>query len=139
MENKEPTGVFLNGKAQIIEMLQLMGTEERERLLANIRMRNPALANELIEKSLKFSDLGRLSDDHLLPLFNYVKAPIMGIALKNTDEDFQRRILSIAPRTYAEEAYSILITPIMNESRDSKRAQDKVLSVFNTIAKRRMS
>lgn len=131
------TGVFLNGKAQIVEMLQFMPNEEREVLLKNIRLRNPSLADELVVGSYTFDQIDRLTDHELNIIFRYVSAPILGVALKDVSKNLQRRLLSIAPRPYAEEAYNILITPLSNEKRDIKRAQNKVVNIIVTLMKRK--
>lgn len=136
-KNSMTEGVFLNGKAQIIEMLQYMSASERETLLQNIRKRNPQLAEELMEKSLTFSHLGELSDAELSMIFGQINAPILGIALKGTSRDFQRRLLSLAPRDYAERAYSIMMTPLQNEKTDIKRAQSKIVSSLAGMLKSR--
>ncbi|MBK23655.1 MAG: hypothetical protein CME70_06580 [Halobacteriovorax sp.] len=130
-------GVFINGKAQVIEMLKYMQPEERELLLKNIKARNPQLAIELTENCLTFNDLNRLGDEELHLIFNYVKPAIWGLALKNTPRDFQRRVLSLAPRDYAEQAYQILTTTLKNEERDTKRAQQKIVSILGNLLKRR--
>jgi flagellar motor switch protein FliG len=135
-EQSGATGVFLNGRAQVIEMLQYMTADERQRILKHIQVRNPQLAEELIEKSLTFDHLDRLSDEDLSLIFSYIKPPILGIALKSVERTFQRRLLSLAPRKYAEEAYEVLMTPIANEKRDSKRAQQKVVGVLVALKKR---
>jgi len=130
-------GVFINGKAQVIEMLKYMQPEERELLLKNIKARNPQLAIELTENCLTFNDLNRLGDEELHLIFNYVKPAIWGLALKNTPRDFQRRVLSLAQRDYAEQAYQILTTTLKNEERDTKRAQQKIVSILGNLLKRR--
>lgn len=130
-------GLFINGKAQIIEMLKFMNPEERETLLRNIRIKNPQLAIELTENCLTFQDLNRLRDEELHLIFNYVKPEIWGLALKSMPRDFQRRVLGLAPREYAEQAYNILVTPIKNEQRDTQRAQQKIVSVLGNLLKRR--
>lgn len=130
-------GVFINGKAQVIEMLKFMNPEERETLLRNIKARNAQLAIELTENCLTFSDLNRLGDEELYTIFNYVKPAVWGLALKDTAREFQRRVLSLAPREYAEEAYQILTTPLKNEVRDTKRAQQKIVSILGNLLKRR--
>lgn len=136
-KNSITEGVFLNGKAQIIEMLQYMNSSEREKLLLNIRKRNPQLAEELMEKSLTFSHLGELSDIELSIIFSHINAPILGIALKGTSREFQRRLLSLAPRDYAERAYSVMMTPLQNEKTDVKRAQSKIVSSLAGILRSR--
>ena len=133
-----PQGVFLNGKAQIIEMLELMPTGERQKLLNNIRMRNPALANELMEKSMSFVDLDRLDDNDLNKIISATNPQIMGLALKNTPVNFQRRILSLCDRQYAVETYEIMVKRLENEKKDSARAQDRILSSFANLEKRQI-
>lgn len=137
--NAESTqqGLFINGKAQVIEMLKFMQPEEREVLLRNIKARNPQLAMELTENCLTFSDLNRLGDDELHLIFNYVKPAIWGLALKDTPRDFQRRVLALAERDYAEQAYQVLTTTLKNEERDTKRAQQKIVSILGNLLKRR--
>lgn len=129
--------VFLNGKAQIIEMLQHMPREERVKLLQNIKLRNPQLAEELTQHSYTFSDISLLSDDELTLIFKYVSAPIVGMALKEVGRAFQRRLLSLADRPYAEEAYRVMTTSFPTEKRDSKRAQNKIIEILSRIKKSR--
>lgn len=134
--NNNNQGVFLNGKAQIIEMLEIMPASERQKLLNNIRLRNPKLANELMEKSLSFADLDRLEDFDLKKIISETNPQIMGLALKNAPINFQRRVLSLCDRNYAVETYDIMIKRIENEKRDSQRAQGRILSSFATLVKR---
>lgn len=129
--------VFINGKAQIIEMLKFMSPAERDKLIQNIRVRNSQLADELLEQSLTFSSLDELSDEDLSLIFNTISAPILGVALKGAGRNFQRRVLSLAPRDYAEKAYEIMMTTISNEKRDVTRAQNKVISNLASVFKRR--
>jgi flagellar motor switch protein FliG len=135
--NKNTNGIFINGKAQIIEMLQHMPREERSRLLKNLKIRNPQLADELTEQCFTFSDLDNLSDNDLQMIFQYITAPILGMALKNIERAFQRRLLSLATRDYAEEAFRVLKTNYSTEKRDVKRAQSKIIEVLVSLKKRR--
>ncbi len=140
MENNNSntaSGVFINGKAQIIEMLQHMPRDERAKLLKNLKLRNPQLAEELTEQCFTFSDLDNLSDQELSMIFQYVTAPILGMALKNTERSFQRRMLSLATRQYAEEAFRVLKTAYSTEKRDIKRAQNKIIEILVTLKKRK--
>ncbi len=129
--------VFINGKAQIVEMLQHMPREERIKLIKNLKIRNPQLAEELSEQCFTFSDLNALSDFELQTIFNYVSAPILGMALKNVERDFQRRLLSLADRSYAEEAFRVLKTNFNNEKKDIKRAQNKIIETLLALKKRK--
>ncbi len=136
MEFTNENGIFLNGKAQIVEMLQIMDAGSKEKLLKNIRMRNPALANELAEQSLTFDDLDNLGDEDIINLFSYIKAPSIGVALKNVKVDFQRRVLGLAPRIYAEEAFSIMNKDLRDEKSMIKKAQQKVIDTLVSLSRR---
>lgn len=135
--NSNLNSIFINGKAQIIEMLQHMPREERARLLKNLKLRNPQLAEELTEQCFTFSDLDNLADQDLQMIFQYVTAPILGMALKNVERAFQRRLLSLASRDYAEEAFRVLKTSYSTEKRDIKRAQTKIIEILVSLKKRR--
>ncbi|OFZ25076.1 MAG: hypothetical protein A2381_14160 [Bdellovibrionales bacterium RIFOXYB1_FULL_37_110] len=129
--------VFINGRAQIIEMLQYMEDEDRNTLLKNIRIRNPILANELLEKSLVFENIGKLSDHEIRLVLNYVQPTIMGVALKSVNQDLQRRVLGLAQRGFAEKAYEIMIKSIGNEMTHIKKAQNKILETMVALNKKK--
>lgn len=135
--NNNQNGVFINGKAQIIEMLQFMPRAERVKLLNNLKVRNPQLAEELLEQCFTFADLNQLEDDELSHIFLYITAPILGMALKNVDRAFQRRLLSLAAREYAEDTYRVLTTAYSTEKRDIKRAQSKIIEILVSLKKRK--
>ncbi len=130
--------VFINGRAQILEMFQYLNPEERERLLKQIRIKNPQLAAEIIETSIQFKSILTLADDEITRVVSYVKAPILGVALKSLKVQEQRRVLSLCSREYAEEAYRVMSTRLANESRDIERACAKIKSVMSALAKKRL-
>ena len=135
--NNNANSVFINGKAQIIEMLQHMPRNERATLIKNLKARNPQLADELSEHCFTFSDLDNLSDYELQTIFQSVTAPILGMALKNVEKSFQRRLLSLADRAYAEETFRVLNNNYANEKRDTKRAQNKIIEILASLKKRK--
>lgn len=127
-----PGSIFINGKAQIAEMLQYMTLEEKQRLLKHIRSRNPTLAEEIEKQSFSFQDVFRLPDNMLKILLQQVQAPIIGIAIRGVPTDVQRKVLSLAARPYAEEAFKWMMAPLGDEKRDVKRAQEKILGVVGS-------
>lgn len=136
MEFTNETGIFLNGKAQIIEMLQIMDSESKEKLIKNIKMRNPALANELLEQSLTFDDLNNLEDGDIINLFSYIKAPVIGVALKTVKIEFQKRVLTLAPREYAEEAFNVMNKSLREEKSMIRKAQHKVIETLVSLSRK---
>ncbi len=130
-------GVFLNGRAQVIELLQMLSSAERERLLNQMKIKNPILAGELVEESVCFDDISRLNSRELIVLFQYLTPVIVGMALKGVEENSQRKILSQCPRQFAEEAFEIMMTPLENERVNIRRAQQKVIEVLIQLRRRK--
>lgn len=135
-QDNQSKGVFLNGKAQIIEMLKVLDGEEKQKLMKLIIARNPTLGKELQEKSFSFNNLMTLTDSNIKLMIKSVNAQIMGIALKGCNLRLQKKVLSLAPREYAEEAYEILVSAHKNDQKDINRAQEKVLQTVVQILKR---
>ena len=131
-------GIFINGKKQIIDMLQFMEPAEREKLLKNIQMRNPQMARELQSSSLGFDDLNKLNDENLRKVLSHINAPIIGLALKQAKVNFQRRTLSSLPREKAEKAYEVMERYMDGEAQQAKRAQNKILEIFMNLCKERV-
>lgn len=137
MEDKNvQQGYFLNGRAQIIEMLKFMTEAEKTTLIKNINTRNPQLASELLEKSITFEYIKNLDEDKIALTAKYTDSTIMGIALKGVEKSTQQKVLSLLPRDYAEKAYSILVTPLKGEEEKIRRAQEKALQTILRLKRR---
>ncbi len=131
-------GVFINGKAQVVEMLQYMRPDEREKLLRNIRLRNSAMAQELVRESMTFDIVENLGDEDWQKIFNYVDARVLGVALKLSNKEFQRRLLRLAPREYAEVAYNVMVTPLEHGVEKSKKAQQRIMEIVTSLSQKRL-
>lgn len=132
----EENKIFINGKSQAISMLKLLTREERNRILSQIKIKNPTLAVELNNNCVCFNDIEHLSDHALISLMDKTRPQVVGLAIKNSSVDFQKRILKIAPRDYAEEAYQILRTPLeTGQKKLIERAQNKILASLSSHLK----
>lgn len=135
--NKENGGIFINGKAQIIEMLKFMNSAERATLLKNIQMRNPTLAKELYAESITFDTIYALDEIDLVQVIKFIKAPIIGVSLKECEKSFQKKVLTLLPRETAEEAYMYLVKDLgSNEARDIQRARKRVTDTIVALNNR---
>ena len=130
--------VFINGRAQILEMFQYLNPDERERLLKQIRIKNPQLAAEIVETSIQFKNILGLSDSEITRVLGYVKAPVLGVALKSLKVQEQRRLLSLCSREFAEEAFKVMSTRLANETRDVERACAKIKSIMAALSKKKL-
>lgn len=135
-DNKTEQGIFINGRQQIIEMLQFMNESERKKLLKNIGMRNSVMARELSEQSLSFNDLVQMPEDGLRQIFNQCNPAIIGLALYNCSNSLQRKVLSILDRNVAEKAFEIMNKNLSSKKVECKRAQDKVLQIAIQVSRR---
>jgi flagellar motor switch protein FliG len=138
MENDNTGNVFINGRAQILEMFEYLTPEERERLLKQIRPRNPQLADEIMETSISFKSMVELPDHTIERILTYVKAPILGVALKTLNTQAQRKLLSLCERGYAEEAFKVMNTRLSNEARDVERACERIKAVMSALSKKKI-
>ena len=137
IENQGPN-VFIDGKNQIIEMLKHMSPQHRKNLLSNIRLKNPSLAKELTTSGLDFSIIGELNDQDICKIFSHVEAPVFGIALRKMNKSFQKYILSLAPRNYAESVYKVMIKRIEKEDILIKRAQKKIVDLISVLNRKQI-
>lgn len=137
MQNQSlESSVFINGKAQIIEMLALMTVSEREKLLKNVARKNPTVAQELLRESLTFDAVEFLGDQEWQILLSYIDPRILGMALKLCQVEFQKRVLRLASREYAQEAFNVLKTPYVEGKKDAKRAQKKIMEIISSLSRK---
>lgn len=123
-------GKYVNGKGQIVDLLRKMSPFDKKRLLGNINKRNPQMAQELSEQGIGMNNLELLSDSQLHELSFHVSPEVLGMALKNSNIDFQRRILKLIPREKAIVAYQIITDgPIKDEWSHCHKAQMKILQI----------
>lgn len=135
MSKANETGSFINGKAQAIEIMQSLTPAERNRIIKHIKIKDPGLANDLVQQSVSFNSIKNLETHDIARISNFVDARIFGIALKGVSLDVQRDILSKLDREYAEVSYGYLISPQASDDRNIKRAQDKVIGVLTRLYK----
>lgn len=133
MSTPKSNDIFINGRGQMIDMLKLMKPHERNKLLNNIRMQHAPLADDLSINSVGVEHIKNLSPYQIKSIFQFVQAPILGIALRGLDVGLQKKVLKIADRSYAEEAYKFMTMKLESEDRDIPRAQEKVREAITNI------
>ena len=79
-----------------------------------------------------------LPDSTIERILTYIKAPILGVALKSLNVNGQRRILSLCDRAYAEQAFKVMNTRLSNEARDIDRACARVKAVITALVKKKI-
>ena len=132
---QDNNGIYINGREQALEILKMLNPEERNRILKTINIKNPGLANDLSQNCSSPNDIQNFKSEDFLVIFSNVKPEILGLALKNTSPNFQRSILKLAPRQYAETAFSFLIMDLPLEKRETiVRAKKLILQELTANA-----
>lgn len=131
-------GVYINGKRQVIELLQKMDNADKARLLKNLRTRNPALAKELTESCISFESIWDLDDECLKTVVSQVQPAILGLALSLVHVKNQRRALSLISREMALKAFDIMQKDLTANRNECFRAQQKVLELALNLHRNRI-
>ena len=134
----ENGGVFINGKKQVIELLQRMDATDKVKLLKNLRLRNPTLAKELTESCLSFESIWDLDDECLKTVMSQVKPAILGLALSLVHVKNQRRALSMISRDMAIKAFEIMQKDLTSNRSECLRAQLKILELAISLQRNRV-
>lgn len=121
--------IFINGKQQVIELVQRMDHADKAKLLKNLKSRNPTLAKELTEACISFEALWDLDETGLKTLFSQVKPAILGLALSLTHVRNQRRALSVVSRQMALTAFEIMQKDLTSNRNECLRAQQKIVEL----------
>ena len=131
-------GIFINGKKQVIELLQQMESADKIRLLKNLKLRNPALAKELAESCISFESIFDLSDESLRTVVTQIRPTILGLALNLVHVKKQRRVLSLLSREMAIHAFAIMQKDLTGNRNECFRAQQKILEMALNLHKNKI-
>lgn len=137
-QNNSENGVFINGKKQVIELLQRMDSSDKAKLLKNLRVRNPALAKELTESCISFESIWDLDDECLKTVVSQIQPAILGLALSLTHVKNQRRALSLVPRDMALKAFDIMQKDLTRNRNECFRAQQKIVELALNLHRNRI-
>ncbi|HXH73400.1 MAG TPA: FliG C-terminal domain-containing protein [Bacteriovoracaceae bacterium] len=139
MTQKNPeNGIFINGKKQVIELLQRMDGPDKARLLKNLRVRNPILAKELTESCISFESLWDLDDQALKTVLSQSQPAVLGLALSLVHVKNQRKALSLVSREMAMKAYDIMQKDLSGSRNECHRAQNKILELAISLHRNRV-
>lgn len=137
-KNPDSNGIFINGKKQVIELLQRMDSADKARLLKNLRTRNPVLAKELTESCISFESIWDLDDECLKTVVSQVQPAILGLALSLVHVKNQRRALSLISRDLALKAFDIMQKDLTGNRNECIRAQQKILELAINLHRNRI-
>ena len=68
-------------------------------------------------------------------LFQQVNPSILGISLKGSPIKYQKKVLSLAPREYAEKAFQMMTSKINDEDNPIIKSRQKVIDSLGSLNK----
>lgn len=131
-------GVYINGKAQVVELLKNMSASDKSKLLKNLRTRRPDLAKELTESCITFESLWDLNDEALKTIISQIKPQILGLALSLSHVRNQRRALSLISREMAVKAFEIMQRDLTGNRNECLKAQQKIVELAINLNRNRI-
>lgn len=134
----EKTGIYINGRQQVIDLLRHMEPSDKTKLLRNLKGRNPTLAKELSEQCFSFDNLWELEDENLSKILMASKPVVLGLALSLTSIKNQKRALGLMGRENALKAYEVMTKDLSANRRECQRAQDKILDFAIELSRRQI-
>lgn len=137
-QKNSENGVFINGKNQVIELLQKMDSADKAKLLKNLRLRNPVLAKELTESCISFESIWDLDDEGLKTIISQVQPAILGLALSLVHVKNQRRALGLISRPVAIKAFEIMQKDLSSNRNECLRAQQKIVELALSLHRNRI-
>lgn len=137
-QKNNENGIFINGKKQVIELLQMMDAGDKTKLLKNLRLRNPVLAKELTESCISFESIWDLNDESLKTIVSQVQPAILGLALNLVHVKNQRRALSLISREMALRAFDIMQKDLTSNRHECQRAQQKIVELALNLHRNRI-
>lgn len=134
----EKSGIYINGRQQVVDLLKHMDAGDKRRLLQNLKGRNPTLAKELSEQAFAYHNIWDLDDENLARVLGAVKPVILGLALSQSTTKQQKRALGLLPRDAALKAYEVMTKDLTGNRRECLRAQEKVLDLAVELSRRQL-
>lgn len=136
--NAEKTGIYINGRQQVIDLLRHMDQGDKSKLLKNLKGRNPTLAKELSEQCFSYDNIWSLDDENLSKILSMTKPVVLGLALSLSSIKNQKRALGLIPREQALKAYEVMTKDLSSNQRECFRAQDKMLEIAIELSRRQI-
>jgi flagellar motor switch protein FliG len=134
----EKTGIYINGRQQVVDLLRHMEPSDKTKLLRNLKGRNPTLAKELSEQCFSYDNLWMLDDENLSKILMATKPVVLGLALSLTSIKNQKRALGLIGRENALKAYEVMTKDLSSNRRECQRAQDKILDAAIELSRRQI-
>ncbi len=125
-------GIKVDGFKQAIEMLQGLGLDEQQTLLADIARRDPEMAIKLKTSLVTFDDLKYLTVTMMKRLLQDIDLEDLGLALKGANREVTDHLLNMFSTNMKRDVEDILKGKPRPLS-DVMEAQKKIMAVVHKL------
>ncbi len=125
-------GIKVDGFKQAIEMLQGLGLDEQQTLLADIARRDPEMAIKLKSSLVTFDDLKYLTVTMMKRLLQDIDLDDLGLALKGANREVTDHLLNMFSTNMKRDVEDILKGKPRPLS-DVMEAQKKIMAVVHKL------
>lgn len=87
--------MFKGGLDEAIAMLKILSVDEAKKLIENIRIKDPMMADMLSEGMIQLEDLRYCSATQLVGLLRDIDLEVFGLALRSVEKEVIDKILSM--------------------------------------------
>ncbi len=125
-------GIKLDGFKQAIEMLQGLGLDEQQTLLADIARKDPEMAIKLKSSLITFDDLQYLTVAMMKRLLQDIELDDLGLALRGANKEVTEHLLNMFSTNMKRDVEDILKGKPRPLS-DVMEAQKKIMAVVHKL------
>jgi len=137
-ENKNGE-IIINGKAQVVDILKRLPEEQKNKILGDLKKKNPTLSKELKIQTLSFHAIIGLESRDLRVLLEYLSSPLIAISIARAEKAVQIKFLKSLDSKKAMEVYRIITSETSNYGiNDIEKAQNKILDSALILSQRQI-
>jgi len=128
-EVKAPHG----GKQAVLDMFQHLDEEHRTRLISEIKGKDPALAQEILDSLFTFEDFIHLDAKALVLIYRSVSETTFALALRGASENLKKTFFHALPARASENLKDLVSSMGPQVKKAIDEAQKEVLEVAKKL------
>jgi len=127
--------IKFNGFQHAILTLQGLTGAEQERILRDISLQDPHLAEQLAKAMVNFEDLKYLTSDMIRNLLTQIPMEVLGLSLRASSEELRQHFMNNLSRNLKKDLEDCLMGPPKRVS-EVQKAQEEIMIVVREKIKK---
>lgn len=126
---------IVNGKEYLIDLIQMLDSNEQQKMLEDIQVQDPMTYKEIYDRSLFFKDIENLSNDLLKSVVSQFDAEELAKLMSDFTEEFTSKIVTIL----GDRKFAMMADTLDNKSfteEEKKDIRSRFLQTATAIVKK---